>query len=74
MGSPALAKGGSGDALTGILAALLAASPGAAPFEAARAACLWLGLAGQQAQRRFGERSALTGEVIDCLPGPLHGH
>ncbi len=74
VGSPALAKGGSGDALTGILAALLAASPGAAPFEAARAACLWLGLAGQQAQRRFGERSALTGEVIDCLPGPLHGH
>jgi len=66
-GSPALAKGGSGDALTGIMAALLAASPETPAFETARTACLWLGLAGEEAQRRFGSRGALTGEVIDCL-------
>ena len=67
LGSSALAKGGSGDALTGIMAALLAASPDASPYETARTACLWLGLAGQAAAKRHGERGALTGEVIDCL-------
>ncbi|MGI6696358.1 MAG: NAD(P)H-hydrate dehydratase [Christensenellales bacterium] len=67
VGSPALAKGGSGDALSGIMAALLASSPQTPPFEAARTACLWLGLAGQAAEKRHGERSALTGEVIDCM-------
>ncbi len=67
VGSPALAKGGSGDALTGIIAALLAESPDLPPMEAAQTACLWLGLAGQAAERRFGDRAPLTGEVIDCL-------
>ncbi|MDD4080694.1 MAG: NAD(P)H-hydrate dehydratase [Eubacteriales bacterium] len=71
VGSPALAKGGSGDALTGILAAILAASPSASVFESARTACLWLGAAGQIAEKRFGERGALTGDVIDCLPEAL---
>ena len=72
VGSPALAKGGSGDALTGIMAALLAASPEASPFETARTACLWLGLAGQLAEKRHGERGAFTGEVIDCMADALH--
>lgn len=69
-GGPALAKGGSGDALCGILAALLADRAAAlSMFDAARTACLWLGLAGERAGEKYGERSALTTEVIDEL-GP----
>jgi len=68
IGSPALAKGGSGDALTGVLAALLASKSAGSAFETARTACLWLGMAGRAAEKRFGDRGALTGEVIDCLP------
>lgn len=65
VGSPALAKGGSGDALAGILASLL--GQGLPMFDAMRAACLWLGLAGIAAGKRCGVRAALTGDVIDCL-------
>ena len=67
VGSPALAKGGSGDALAGIVAALLADSMGDAPFEAARTACLWHGMAGKEAAKEQGERSVLTREVIASL-------
>lgn len=67
-GSPALSKGGSGDALTGMIAALLAdREEKRAPFAAAQTACLWLGLAGERAGARLGERSALTGDVLDSL-------
>jgi len=66
-GSPALAKGGSGDALTGVIAALMAQQRESAPAEAARAACLWFGMAGKEAERRLGVLSPLTGDVIDCL-------
>lgn len=65
VGSPALAKGGSGDALSGILASLL--GQGLEPLAAMQAACLWHGLAGRLAGERFGVRSALTGEVIEML-------
>lgn len=64
-GSPALAKGGSGDALAGILTSLL--GQGLPPFAAMQAACLWLGLAGQRAGEKYGLRGALTAEVIDCM-------
>ncbi len=66
-GSPALAKGGSGDALTGVIAALLAQQPGLTPFESARTACLWHGMSGQEAARRMGVLSPLTSDVIGCL-------
>ena len=65
VGTPALAKGGSGDALAGILASLL--GQGLTPLAAMQAACLWHGLAGRLAAARYGVRSALTGEVIDML-------
>lgn len=65
VGSPALAKGGSGDALAGILASLL--GQGLPMLDAMRAACLWLGLAGIAAGKRCGVRAALTGDVIDSL-------
>ncbi|MBQ8080583.1 MAG: NAD(P)H-hydrate dehydratase [Clostridia bacterium] len=77
-GCPALAKGGSGDALCGVMAALTAeknASEQADAYkgeqwlsEYAAAACLWLGLAGEEAQSQWGDRGALTGDVIDRLP------
>ena len=70
-GAPALAKGGSGDALAGILAAFCAdrVLGAALPPESRLAACaalasLSLGLAGERAQARFGDRSPLTGDVI----------
>ena len=73
-GAPALAKGGSGDALTGILAALCADRAVCGEFADSERllfrtalASLWLGLAGEEAQRQWGDRSALTGDVIDQL-------
>ncbi len=63
--APALAKGGSGDALAGILASLL--GQGLRGLRAMQAACLWHGLAGKIAGERCGVRAALTGDVIDCL-------
>ena len=64
VGSPALAKGGSGDALTGILAARLAQTY---PLEAAAQACLWHGMAGVVGEKRFGQRELTTGQLISCL-------
>lgn len=66
-GSPALAKGGSGDALAGIVAALLAEPFGDSPFEAARTACLWHGMAAVEAAKTINERAVMTRDVIDCL-------
>ncbi len=65
VGSPALAKGGSGDALAGLMAGLLA--QGMPPFEAARTACLWLGKAGRMAEEKFGMHGALTTDVLSML-------
>ncbi len=64
VGSPALAKGGSGDALTGILAALLHAE---CPLRAAALACLWHGMAGVVGEDRFGQRELTTEQLIACL-------
>ena len=69
-GSSALAKGGSGDALCGILATLLCANT---CFDAAKGASLWLGLAGEMAGKRLGERSVLTIDVIQTL-GEIRGN
>ena len=63
--APALAKGGSGDALAGILCSLL--GQGLRGLPALQAAALWHSRAGQIAGKRYGVRSALTGEVIECL-------
>ncbi len=67
-GSPALAKGGSGDALTGILSGLMAQMRDKSPFDCAVAACLWLGLAGEEAERKHGVLSPLTQDVIAAMP------
>lgn len=65
VGSPALAKGGSGDLLAGLMAGLLPTLPDA--FEAACTACLWMGCAGELAEERFGTRSPLTRDILTLL-------
>ncbi len=64
VGAPGMAKGGSGDALTGILAALLVHLP---PFEAARVACLWHGMAGKKAEQKKGVLQMTPLDLVDCL-------
>ena len=64
VGSPALAKGGSGDALTGILAARFSQT---FALEAAAQACLWHGMAGLVGEKRYGQRELTTGQLISCL-------
>ena len=64
-GCEGMAKGGSGDTLTGIVGAFLA--QGVKPETA-----LWLaseihGIAGEIAQERFGAYSMLPSDLVDCL-------
>ena len=65
VGSPAMAKGGSGDALCGVAAATFHTVPD--PVSCARLAALRLGAAGKAGAARFGVRSMLTGEMLSCL-------
>jgi NAD(P)H-hydrate epimerase len=64
-GSPALAKGGTGDVLTGIAASFLA--QGLEVSDAAVAAVFVHGLAGEAAGEASGERGALASEVADAV-------
>ena len=66
-GSPAMAKGGSGDVLCGVLAALLA--QGFEPFFAARCAAYLHGLAGDLACEALGEYCVTPSDLIRRLPG-----
>ena len=73
VGSPALAKGGSGDALTGMLAALLwdydeeTRSPLPFSIHDVALACLWHGMAGVVGEEKFGQRELTTAQLISCL-------
>jgi NAD(P)H-hydrate epimerase len=68
--APALATAGSGDALSGITAALLAR--GLEPFTAACAAVLAHARAGQEAARRVGlVESVIATDVIAAIPAGL---
>ena len=64
-GNPGLAKGGSGDVLTGIALALLA--QGLKPLEAACAASYLLGASADRAYAILGNRMLLAGDVIDAI-------
>lgn len=64
-GNPGLAKGGSGDVLTGLITALLA--QGLSPFDAARAGTYLLGTSADRAIKLLGERALLAGDVIDMV-------
>ncbi|MEX2223803.1 MAG: NAD(P)H-hydrate dehydratase [Candidatus Rokuibacteriota bacterium] len=69
-GNPGMAKGGSGDVLTGIVGALLAR--GVEPEAALRGGCYVHGLAGDLAAREHGEIAMIAGDIIEQLPAALH--
>ena len=64
-GTPAMAKGGSGDVLTGVIAGLIAL--GLEESDAASLGVYVHGLAGEKAAKRFGVHAVLAGEIADCL-------
>lgn len=76
-GGPALAKGGSGDALAGLIAGFFAqagAQKGFTPktaFESAALGVYLHGLCGDLAAREFTERCVLASELTDFLPEAL---
>jgi NAD(P)H-hydrate epimerase len=65
-GNPGMATGGTGDALTGIVGALLA--QGISPLESCALGVYVHGLAGDLAAADVGETSLMAGDVIDYLP------
>jgi len=65
-GGPNLASGGTGDVLTGVVAALLA--QGLAPFAAAATAVWWHGRAGDRLALRIGDGGLMAHELADALP------
>ena len=64
-GSPALAKGGSGDVLSGLLAGTVAR--GTAPFDAAAVSSFLLGKAGELAALEMGEYAPDATDIIHYL-------
>jgi hydroxyethylthiazole kinase-like uncharacterized protein yjeF len=65
-GNDGMATAGSGDVLSGVVAALLA--QGAEPAEGTVAAVYLHGVAGDCAAERLGRRSLLAGDLITALP------
>jgi len=65
-GNAGMASGGMGDALTGIVGALLAR--GLLGFDAARLGTYVHGAAGDLVAARFGEDGLLAGDLIEALP------
>ena len=65
-GNPGMATGGSGDVLTGVVAALIA--QGLSNLDAAILGTHVHGLAGDIAARSLGQISLMAGDLIDALP------
>lgn len=65
-GNPGMATGGTGDVLTGVIAALLAQK--LPPFEAAQLGVYIHGLAGDIARDHNGEIGLIAGDLVDALP------
>jgi len=69
-GNPGMATGGSGDVLTGVIAALLGQGLGA--FEAAQLGTYVHGLAGDLAREQTGMTGMIAGDLVDSLPDAFH--
>jgi NAD(P)H-hydrate epimerase len=67
-GNPGMAKGGTGDVLTGMLAGLLAQYPAHPVGEVATAAVYLHGLAGDLAAREQGQHCMLAGDLLEKIP------
>ena len=66
-GSPAMATGGTGDILTGMVAGLVAQHPD--DWRHAVMAAVYLhGRCGQLAAQKWGEEATLATDLLDCLP------
>lgn len=65
-GNPGMATGGSGDVLTGLIAAL--ACQGLDPFDAARLGVYLHGLAGDLAVEHLGQESLIASDLVRFLP------
>ncbi|MEJ5342982.1 MAG: NAD(P)H-hydrate dehydratase [Thermogutta sp.] len=65
-GNPGMATGGSGDVLTGLIAAL--GAQGLEPFAAAQLAVYLHGLAGDLAAAELSEEAMIASDLIDYLP------
>jgi ADP-dependent NAD(P)H-hydrate dehydratase / NAD(P)H-hydrate epimerase len=63
--NPALATGGTGDVLSGVLGALLA--QGLVPFDAARMGVYLHGLAGETVRERLGDAGLLASDLPDPI-------
>lgn len=69
-GNPGMATGGSGDALTGVIAALIAQEMD--PFDAACLGVYAHGLAGDIARDGNGEVGMIAGDIVDSLADAFH--
>jgi NAD(P)H-hydrate epimerase len=70
-GNSGMATGGSGDVLTGMIAALMA--QGMPPFAAAAVGVRAHGMAGDAAAEALGEYSVMASDIIDAIPKVLKG-
>lgn len=65
--NPALATGGTGDVLAGVIGALLA--QGLRPWDAARLGVYLHGMAGEAVRERLGDAGLLASDLPDAIPG-----
>jgi NAD(P)H-hydrate epimerase len=70
-GNPGMATGGTGDVLTGLIAALM--GQGLEAFAAAQLGAWWHGHAGDLARDALGEVSLIASDLLDWLPRALQG-